>query len=560
VKEKIVSPTSSTRLARVQTSSVVRTDGEKHYDTDWAKAKVHAMLGEMLDKTLLTFKRPEDIRVLHFAGIDAQETKAVYLSRGIPPENITTLEQDPIIARGIEALGLGIKVINMTLKDYVIEQVTSGKRFKYDIISLDFTGPLSLEIEHTIRTAVFELSGNNFLFHSANLLKRDKNSLKTYLHGVRSAEKRKHHESTSMNSISPSSIPSLESVMGSVMQGVDNFLVSQTEGASSRLKAQYYPHVVESMIKGGVLIAKGYEFIRFLYGSEFDTEEPRIVSRYNKLVNKAEQINSFRELLEEAQKTYDPFIMTFLEDIISRRIRSVLERYGLGEPSVGKLIEGCLQDVSVDRPAMSIRNHKHYSYISESGSPMVGSMFFTSKTRYLFDQGRELARACGFPNEFTIIDQSRFAIAFDKYVKQGYKESLRRTNSDSYEMQFLGNSSKPVLTKGRFLEELDNGLSIDEVRAKYRAWDGKPLAAWKAHHTMGTYKAVNRDASIRVEESIIVDKEDADAERITKEEAIELLSVGIPTDEIYDAYPTSFTKGQLRAFKAHITMRTYKRD
>ena len=52
--------------------------------------------------------------------------------------------------------------------------------------------------------------------------------------------------------------------------------------------------------------------------------------------------------------------------------------------------------------------------------------------------------------------------------------------------------------------------------------------------------------------------EDSDLEKMTKEQVIDLLSSGIPPEEIYDVWPTSFSIGQLRAFKAHLTMGTYK--
>ena len=83
----------------------------------------------------------------------------------------------------------------------------------------------------------------------------------------------------------------------------------------------------------------------------------------------------------------------------------------------------------------------------------------------------------------------------------------------------------------------------------------KPLAQWKAHVTMGTYDKVPKS-----EDEIVEYEEDSGLEKITKEDAIDFLASGIPPQEIYEAYPTSFTQGQLRAFKAHITMGTYEQN
>jgi len=73
---------------------------------------------------------------------------------------------------------------------------------------------------------------------------------------------------------------------------------------------------------------------------------------------------------------------------------------------------------------------------------------------------------------------------------------------------------------------------------------------------MGTYDSQPRIS----EESIQESPEDSNIEKISKEQVIDLLASGIPVDEIASAYPTSFSKGQLRAFKAHITMGTYPTD
>jgi hypothetical protein len=148
---------------------------EKHYANDWAKAKVHTLLGEMLENTLLTFKKPKDLRVLHFSGIDAQETKSVYLARGIPAKNIVSLERDANITKSIEGMDLGIRVVNKTLEAYIEESISNGGRIDFDVVSLDFTGPITMELLYSIND-IARNCGNHILFHSANLLKRDPNT------------------------------------------------------------------------------------------------------------------------------------------------------------------------------------------------------------------------------------------------------------------------------------------------------------------------------------------------------------------------------------------------
>ena len=105
----------------------------------------------------------------------------------------------------------------------------------------------------------------------------------------------------------------------------------------------------------------------------------------------------------------------------------------------------------------------------------------------------------------------------------------------------------------RAIEEFQNGASLDDIKGKYRGWDGKPLAQWKAHVTMGTY-----DTSGQMQEQQVELNETASS-GLSKEEAIDLLKSGFPVAEIIEAYPGSFSAGQLRAFKAHITMESYKK-
>jgi hypothetical protein len=140
-----------------------------------------------------------------------------------------------------------------------------------------------------------------------------------------------------------------------------------------------------------------------------------------------------------------------------------------------------------------------------------------------------------------LIDYSKAAIKFMN------EDELIKVHDNEKNRIFLGNSSKPVLTKKRAVEEFMAGATVEELKEKYRSWSNKPLPQWKAHVTMHTY---DTKANLEYEE-------DSNLEKITKEEAIDLLSSGIPVKEIYDAFPTSFSPGQLRAYKARLTIGSY---
>jgi hypothetical protein len=531
----------------VPLDSLRKPDGEKHYDTDWAKAKVHVLLGETLDKTLLTFKKPKEIRVLHFSGIDAQETKDVYLSRGIPAQNITTLERDPAIAERIDGLGLGIKVITNTLEDFVNDSASKGKKLDYDVISLDFTGPISTATLNLIHKTLSICSSNYLLLHTANLLKRDGADVyESNLPVLLAAKDMLHYFHNNHAAISEAFETGKGMIAGERVQSSTAYVKSALGSNKERveLKRQGYPLLIFSCFEHNppedFLI-----MLKFLYRDvDFVTSEDKrvFVATGHPELDKLFELNQGRIQEDIGERFLIPKMASYL------RSQGVKPQYAmLAVSSLLTAIRGY--------PVYMPQNGSHYSYISESGAPMVGSIIYSFKANY-FDATQELARSCGFPSEFSIKDRNRFHKALGDCVTKIRKLSVymaRFAALNEDDITFLGNSSKPVLTKERFIKELENDQTIDEVKVKYRGWAEKPLPQWKAHFTMGTYGERQPEDSESTKD-LVVEAEDADIERISKDDALNLLASGIPPSEIYDAYPTSFSVGQLRAFKAHLTM------
>jgi hypothetical protein len=194
---------------------------------------------------------------------------------------------------------------------------------------------------------------------------------------------------------------------------------------------------------------------------------------------------------------------------------------------------------------------RRYKYISESSCPMIGDINIMERDMEFNRKSSNLVKSLGFPRELKIKkfrDIKKIKKASMALIKYAQKVKQFDISAELYKDRIdLGSSSKPVLTKKRFLQELDGGASMEEMREKYRGWKNKPLAQWKAHHTMGTYdRKDNQVISLNGNEEL------------SKEDAIDLIQSGIPITEILESYPDSFTKGQLRAFKAHHTMGTYK--
>ena len=109
------------------------------------------------------------------------------------------------------------------------------------------------------------------------------------------------------------------------------------------------------------------------------------------------------------------------------------------------------------------------------------------------------------------------------------------------------------LTRELAISELKDGATLDQIREKYRGWKEMPLAQWKAHVTMGTYDETEVSGAEELQAAVAAD------DLLSKQDALDLLVAGIPAEEIHSCYPTSFSIGQLRAFKAHVTMGTYEK-
>src|SRR3989344_1300766 len=134
---------------------------KKRYSNDWAKSKSRELIKDMVSRTLLTFRKPHDLKVLCFPGIDAQEVFEVYDPLNIPRQNIVGIEREPSIASELERKKLGIQVIRSTLEDYV----TNQRDIDFDVISLDFIGPYSEQQIITLDQIVRKQKRNQMLLH-----------------------------------------------------------------------------------------------------------------------------------------------------------------------------------------------------------------------------------------------------------------------------------------------------------------------------------------------------------------------------------------------------------
>jgi hypothetical protein len=521
---------------------------EKHYEGDWAKSKSRDLLGDMMDTTLLKYLKPSALSCLILPGIDAAEVFQIFKPRSIPMRNITGFEEKHDVADRIETKNLGIILRRQSVEDYF----SNEHKFAYDVISLDYTGTLTTNTIHTLMDIRDKQTRNSFVLHIVNLIKRDSRSLPLYYLG-----RSMNADSDCVFDTAQKPLRWLEDRFEDVRKNSQEMedKIRAHDSLVSEKKAGY-SSLVKTALSGGTQKSLTKAF-RFSAGDEFSEIKTLL---QNELSNSLERevILDDERLLADIPFELWPQLQASLDQMCVTLLKLDCERHGLirdlhlGNPEVVAFaLYKAVNDASKTTRFFLPKKSVCYSYISESGAPMVGDIHYFVYPRYEHEIACEIAHEIGFPDAFRIRDSAKlrrllidFSKACRKFLSNEEIETLAYSKTNRI---FLGNSSKPVLTKKKAIEEFEQGTSVEDVKNKYRGWTSKPLAQWMAHVTMGTYSS----------RQLVQSSEDNDLEKISKGEAIDLLSSGIPTEEVYSAYPTSFSRGQLRAFKMNITKGLY---
>ncbi len=502
---------------------------DKHYAGDWAKAKVHALLGQTLDTTLLTYRKPKDIHVLHFPGIDMAETERVYLARGIPPQNIIGLERDKKIYESIQGRNTGIKMHYGTLEDWVSQQ----REIDFDVVSLDYTGPLEETDLLLLIKLLRKQQRNSFILHHANLLKRENNS-NHYIAGMAIQS----YQNDQLKTIEEAERAQLE-----VGKMTHDLIEKKNRGESiADIKKDSYTELLRS-VYAGMSLKTRRTMLKYMTYGDFSQ-----ISEELKRATLARNPSAYFDISDPVKSSgYNPYALSYI-DLNARKIfRYYLECEGIKDDGWRQVIEHAVITTCDDNKNFCDMLCKKYTYISESGSPMIGDIHFLRYPYQIVKKAREVARLVGFPHEIRVNNLNTLRKALIDYQEVAENSrSLRYFNEDvkKLEREFLGNAAKPILTKKRFIQELESGHDSEYVKVHYRGWEGKPLPQWQAHFTMGTYRSQKM-----TEES----EDDTRVEKINKEQVYDYLVSNVPPQEIWEAYPTSFTLPQLRGFKAQLT-------
>ncbi len=511
---------------------------EKHYESDWAKAKARYLQKGMVEETLLKFKKPSELKVLCLPGIDAAEVFQVYDPLDIPRENVTGVERERDIADEIESKGLGIELCRGSIEDYISEKNATI----FDVASLDFIGPITEKQFYMMRNLINKQRNNYFVLHTCNLLRRDNKTLPLY------------HFSYSTNLDAEKNCPIFSEGQIRALTERSNHFLNKIKSGSTFMpeKGSAYISVVKASFSNSSYSAYSKIF-NFLTGVELTEILGGFIQEAEKTTGKGIRLDKDKVF---SSLEWSPLLVVLpklLENVVWGYLKQECDKNGLKEEHFQRGLWLALKDISNSSKVFRAKDADSYSYISESGAPMIGTLHYLVHPRRSINAAKKIGEIINFPEKFKLGDKKQLIALYKGLKKYAQEEEdlvkpqkVIEVADKSNNVVFLGNSSKPVLTKERAIEEFRNGATVDELKKRYRCWESKPLSQWKAHLTMGTY-----------DKKETVAEEDRDIETITKEEAIDLMNSGIPVNEIFEAFPTSFSPAQLRAFKAHHTMGTY---
>ncbi|MBN1544043.1 hypothetical protein JW898_01120 [Candidatus Woesearchaeota archaeon] len=154
----------------------------KSYD-DPVKQLSREKLRDFIVKYGFPHRKPEDTRVVCFPGAEpdgvAIEVTEVYDKLGIPRQNIVGLELYPEKAERLRQADIGIEVVCQDAKRFFAETDKS-----FDVISLDYTGPQTLDASLTLEAiASRQVLSERGLLATVYLAKRESKSLQRLMAG-----------------------------------------------------------------------------------------------------------------------------------------------------------------------------------------------------------------------------------------------------------------------------------------------------------------------------------------------------------------------------------------
>ncbi len=421
----------------------------------------------------LSFKRPQDIRVVCFPGAEVKgeeglEIREVYDPLGIPRKNITGLELDVDKAQMLLDSNLGIQVVNAIDLDFFTSQ-----RGKFDVISLDYTGYR----DPNKWRALHQIAGNQALYQNGVLV-------------TNYSAKREH-------------------------KGIQAQMIAlQTdslESLSDNERERKLRELVQEFQERGIVDLKSirdnltYRTLMIMRMGTSALHEIEILKRYPGW----EYIQSELKKIEDGRKMteFDQFFISGLNETgiekitmthpLSRMYREShmkgLETHiTRGNPGITRGFAAFLVNYLVDTEmqAMFPLRIERLSYTSNKNTLMEMDLISFQSAERVF---RGMLGKVMYDPITGKVDIDRKVM---KKIIDIWRDSVDKKEIIVPEREYIGSSWTPPKRKERInrdeaVELLRTGFSPKEIAENYRGFTKMQLAALKAHHVTGMGKKIS---------------------------------------------------------------------
>ena len=343
---------------------------EKRYYSDWAKAKSRELVKDMIQKTLLKFRKPEELRVLCFPGIDAEEIFQVYDFLGIPRKNIVGVERESDIADILEEKDLGIEVVRETVEDYIRQQ----QHVAFDVVSLDYIGPLNHDQMETLTAIAQKQIKNHFVLHTANLLRRDKDSTLLYYYGFSTNHLGRKYSSDTEEAVER--ISNLSMKMNNNLQ----FIHEKQIG---------YSTMIEAAVRGTTADLYN-QLLKFVFGENHKEVIMLCECIIGEMTGEKVTIDLESKTVPYSHMRWLPLAQKVIEDLTFDSFRESCAKYGIVSEEFPSVLLSAVSDATRKNKFFFPKDASCYSYISESGAPMIGDVYFLSYPERIVGIAKEI--------------------------------------------------------------------------------------------------------------------------------------------------------------------------
>jgi hypothetical protein len=383
------------------------------------------------------------------------------------PGNIVCLEKEGPYVSEIKASAPGVDVRYQSFGDFV----RTERDLDYQIVSLDFCGPLTWHEIDALNLLLKRQKSRSMVLHVANLVKRDSYSTSIYSTGLSALDFSYTREGP-------------RSMQGQLERRVGDFRSFHAKRESGESQVSEKRYAFSRMIRaafGGLGInedsQKRIEDVIFFLSAEYRQEVIEMTrTLYHTLGGDPALVDPRKPFT-----SLPPTITTaYLTQIMFKKVCDACVRQILNnsqgnprdvEPFSDGFSKALLIGLRDDSFYVDYRR-AFYSYISESGAPMTGDVYFLRKPYKLINATQEFLRMIGYPSKYQVKDFRKLCLSLTDFSDKSDRlfNEAPSTNIDEQinGRVFLGSSAKgkkkfSVLTVEERIDALDLGIPESEL-------------------------------------------------------------------------------------------------